>query len=73
MTDFLIETVLVEKKLTLREKEIALYLANGARTNTIANKFRIKSNTVSTHKKNIFSKLGVHSSVDLYKMMNIIS
>jgi DNA-binding NarL/FixJ family response regulator len=60
-------------KLTFREKEIAFHLANGEKTKVIANKFKIKCNTVSTHKKNIFVKLGVDSSVSLYKMLYIIN
>jgi len=37
-------------KLSPREKEVALYIANGMSTNGIAKKLGIKSNTVSTFK-----------------------
>ena len=57
-------------KLTTKEVAIAFHIANGASTKSIATIFRVKSNTVSTHKKNIFSKLEVKSSVGLYKMLN---
>ena len=55
-------------KLSPREKEVAVYIANGISTNDIAKKLGIKSNTVSTFKKNIFIKLGIASNVELYKI-----
>ena len=57
------------KKLSPREKEVALYIANGVSTTTIAKTLGIKCNTVSTLKKKIYNKLGVDSSVGLYKAM----
>lgn len=57
------------KKLSPREKEVALYIANGISTTSIAQILGIKCNTVSTLKKKIYNKLGVDSSVGLYKMM----
>ena len=43
--------------LSPREKEVALLIAEGVKNNDIAKKLSIKSNTVSTIKKNIFVKL----------------
>ena len=57
------------KKLSAREGEVAKYLMIGRGTNFIANELGIKANTVSTVKKNIFSKLGISSSVELYKLI----
>jgi DNA-binding CsgD family transcriptional regulator len=57
------------KKLSPREKEVALHFANGVSTTTIAKTLGIKCNTVSTLKKKIYNKLGVDSSVGLYKAM----
>jgi DNA-binding NarL/FixJ family response regulator len=57
------------KKLSTREKEVALHIANGVSTTTIAKTLGIKCNTVSTLKKKIYNKLGVDSSVGLYKAM----
>jgi DNA-binding CsgD family transcriptional regulator len=57
------------KKLSPREKEVALHIANGVSTTTIAKTLGIKCNTVSTLKKKIYNKLGVDSSVGLYKAM----
>jgi DNA-binding NarL/FixJ family response regulator len=54
--------------LTYRESEIAYLILEGRKTNDIANKLNVKSNTVSTLKKNIFSKVGIESSIQLYKL-----
>jgi DNA-binding CsgD family transcriptional regulator len=55
-------------KLSPREKEVALYIANGISTNDIAKKLGIKSNTVSTFRKNIFVKLNITSNVEIFKL-----
>jgi DNA-binding CsgD family transcriptional regulator len=62
-------SILHIKKLSPREKEVALYIANGVSTTTIAKTLGIKCNTVSTLKKKIYNKLGVDSSVALYKVL----
>jgi DNA-binding NarL/FixJ family response regulator len=66
MTDFTQNSI---EKLTKREIEISLLISEGDTTNQIASKLGIKSNTVSTIKRNIFSKLGVHSEIALYKAL----
>ncbi len=55
-------------KLSPREKEVALYIANGISTNDIAKKLGIKSNTVSTFRKKIFVKLSISSNVEIFKL-----
>lgn len=57
------------KKLSTREMEVAFHIIEGIPTNSIAQKLDIKPNTVSTIKKNIFTKLGVDSEVGLYKIL----
>jgi DNA-binding NarL/FixJ family response regulator len=57
------------EKLTKREIEISLLILEGESTNAIAKKLGIKSNTVSTTKRMIFLKLGIHSEIALYKAM----
>jgi DNA-binding NarL/FixJ family response regulator len=57
------------EKLTKREIEISLLILEGESTNAIAKKLGIKSNTVSTIKRMIFLKLGIHSEIALYKAM----
>ncbi len=55
-------------KLSPREKEVALHIANGISTNDIAKKLGIKSNTVSTFRKKIFVKLSISTNVELFKL-----
>jgi DNA-binding CsgD family transcriptional regulator len=55
-------------KLSPREKEVALYIANGISTNGIAKKLGIKPNTVSTFRKKIFVKLNINSNVEIFKL-----
>ena len=62
-------TPINSKKLSTREKEVAFLIIEGNPTNSIAQKLDIKPNTVSTFKKNIFTKLGVDSEVGLYKIL----
>ena len=57
------------EKLSKREIEISLLILEGESTNAIAKKLGIKSNTVSTIKRMIFLKLGIHSEIALYKAM----
>mgnify|MGYP001616275917 CR=1 FL=1 len=51
--------------LTTRELEIALLIADGLSTRAIADRLFISTNTVDTHRKNIFSKVGVHKETEL--------
>jgi len=56
--------------LSPREMEVALLIVDGIKTTVIAKKLAIKSNTVSTIKRNIFKKLNIESEVGLYKIIN---
>ena len=56
-------------KLTKREIEISSLILEGETTTAIAKKLGIKANTVSTIKRTIFFKLGIHSEIALYKAM----
>ncbi|SNY94958.1 response regulator [Flagellimonas pacifica] len=52
-------------QLTPREKEIIKYLCDGNKVPDIALSMHISPLTVETHKKNIYRKLGVDSSIKL--------
>ena len=54
-------------KLTERESEILRHFAKGLTYKEIANQLFISSRTVETHKKNIITKLGLHSKTDIIK------
>ena len=50
--------------LTLRESEVALFLAQGMRNRDIANALWVSENTVKTHLKSIFQKASVRSRAE---------
>ncbi|WP_353158404.1 helix-turn-helix transcriptional regulator [Myroides odoratus] len=54
--------------LTEREKEILQYLIKGKADKAIAIKMHISTNTVVTHKTNVFRKLNVHSRGELLNL-----
>ncbi|WP_299670549.1 response regulator transcription factor [uncultured Polaribacter sp.] len=60
-------TPLINNKLTKREKEIVLLIAQEKTVNEIAENLFISRMTVETHKKNIFLKLNIKSNAGLIK------
>jgi DNA-binding NarL/FixJ family response regulator len=54
-------------RLTRREKEILELIANELTTNEIADKLFLSSNTILSHRKNLFTKFNVNSSIGLIK------
>jgi DNA-binding NarL/FixJ family response regulator len=72
VADIICENALaVEKKkqlnITKRESEIMKYVFDGYKNREIAVKLSIAERTVEFHKQNIYIKLDVTNSVDLYK------
>ncbi|HHT60967.1 MAG: response regulator transcription factor [Paludibacteraceae bacterium] len=61
-----------EKELSQREKEIVIGVAKGLTNKEIANLMHISTNTVITHRRNIASKLCIHSPAGLtiYAIVN---
>lgn len=55
--------------LTDREVEIAAMLCRGLTYKVIAQELKISENTVKSHVKNVYSKLGVRSKSELIKMV----
>ncbi|HGG8809814.1 fimbria biosynthesis transcriptional regulator FimZ [Enterobacter hormaechei] len=55
----------VDMPLSNREVTVLRYLANGLSNKEIANQLLLSNKTISAHKSNIFSKLGVQSIVEL--------
>jgi LuxR family maltose regulon positive regulatory protein len=51
----------LEEPLSERDKEVLTYIAEGLSNNQIAEKLFVSLNTIRTHTKKIYSKLGVHS------------
>lgn len=54
-------------KLTEREVDIVAMCSQGYVAKEIANKLNISTDTVNTHKYNIFKKLGINNSVELVR------
>lgn len=56
-----------QPNITKREYEILQYVLEGSRNKEIAEKLSIAERTVEFHKQNIYLKLEVTNSIDLYK------
>lgn len=57
------------KRLTEKEKEITNKVLQGKPHKVIAEELNISINTLKTHMKNIFSKYGVNSKIELHNML----
>ena len=53
--------------LTDREREVLKYLNSGMSRAEIADAMSVSQNTVKSHLKNVYAKLGVHSRAEAYK------
>jgi DNA-binding CsgD family transcriptional regulator len=58
-----------DRNLTQREIEVALLIATGRSKAVIAKKLFVSENTVRTHAKNAYAKLGVHSKQQLMDVL----
>lgn len=56
--------------LTHREREVALLVADGLRSREVAERLGIASQTVKSHLKTIFDKLGVRNRVELARRLD---
>lgn len=54
--------------LSKREKEVLDLMLQGAQVKDISASLELKSNTISTFKKNILSKTGVKNNIELFKL-----
>jgi DNA-binding NarL/FixJ family response regulator len=59
------KTATVTQEFTDREREIITLCGEGLMSKEIAARLDISANTVHTHKKNIFQKLGINNTVEL--------
>lgn len=55
--------------LTQREREVALLVADGLRSREVAERLGIAAQTVKSHLKTIFDKLGVRNRVELARRL----
>ncbi len=54
--------------LSRREREVLDLMLQGAQIKDISASLELKSNTISTFKKNILSKTGVKNNIELFKL-----
>ncbi len=54
--------------LSRREREVLDLMLQGAQVKDISASLELKSNTISTFKKNILSKTGVTNNIELFKL-----
>ena len=54
--------------LSKREKEVLSLILQGAQVKDISASLELKSNTISTFKKNILAKTGVTNNIELFKL-----
>jgi DNA-binding CsgD family transcriptional regulator len=55
--------------LSERESEVLIYFAKGRNSAYIQNELCLSKNTVNSHRKHIYTKLGIHSNQDLINMV----
>lgn len=65
-----LDKVAADHRLTVREREIIEHLYSGKTNAVIASELYISQNTVKTHVKNIYEKLGVSSRMELSYLIN---
>jgi two-component system uhpT operon response regulator UhpA len=54
--------------LSKREKEVLDLMLQGVQVKDISTSLELKSNTISTFKKNILAKTGVKNNIELFKL-----
>jgi DNA-binding NarL/FixJ family response regulator len=54
--------------LSKREREVLNLILQGAQVKDISASMELKSNTISTFKKNILSKVGVNNNIELFRL-----
>jgi two-component system uhpT operon response regulator UhpA len=54
--------------LSRREREVLDLILQGTQVKDISASLELKSNTISTFKKNILSKVGVRNNIELFKL-----
>jgi len=61
------------EKLTAREKEILQGVVNSKTSKEIARHHGISYRTVETHKSNVMLKMGLHSTIEIFRVLYVLS
>ncbi len=64
------ESGLTNKRLSVREKQVVKLVAEGYKTKEIAEKLEISDRTVSKHRENLMTKMGMTSTAELTNYAN---
>ena len=64
------EAGLANKRLSVREKQVVKLVAEGFKTKDIAEKLEISDRTVSKHRENLMTKMGMTSTAELTNYAN---
>jgi len=64
------EAGLANKRLSVREKQVVKLVAEGYKTKDIAEKLEISDRTVSKHRENLMTKMGMTSTAELTNYAN---
>lgn len=64
------ESGLTNKRLSVREKQVVKLVAEGFKTKEIAEKLEISDRTVSKHRENLMTKMGITSTAELTNYAN---
>ena len=59
------KTTIITPEFTAREREIILLCRDGLMSKEIADRLGVSANTINTHKKNIFQKLGINNTMEM--------
>lgn len=68
-----IEALAADYQLSPRETDVLRCLAMGYNSSTTASKLSISWNTVRTHTRNVYGKLGIHSQQELIAMVDDVT
>ena len=64
------ESGITNKRLSVREKQVVKLVAEGFKTKEIAEKLEISDRTVSKHRENLMTKMGITSTAELTNYAN---
>lgn len=65
--DYRKKTALASSRLSCREKEVLMGIAEGQSTKEVANNLHVSTKTIETHRQNVMEKLNLHSVAELTK------
>ena len=65
-----IQSLSVQHMLTAQESNVLAQLAQGLNAKSISEAMTLSTNTIRSHMRNVYAKLGVHSQQELINLVN---